>query len=146
MNVIRKMIIQMEKRTSNNRTIAIIILLFIIVIPSIYFIFFNEKSDNPTSAKVEEQTGKRFEGYDDFYHATGGKWNLETTVYLLKEQKFVGSENELQKFLIYQAEPGETVRMKESKGRWKFLEVIKNDSVVAKGWADVDKCKAEKIK
>jgi hypothetical protein len=136
----------MTKRKSNNKRNIVLVLLLVILLLIIYFLFFNDNSENIRTVTIEKQTGKRFEGYDDFYEATEGKWKLETIVYLLKEKKFVSSDNELQKYLVYKAAPKDTVQMTKSQGRWKYLQVVKNNSVLAEGWADVDKCYAEKIK
>ena len=80
---------------------------------------------------------------DDFYHALDGTWKMETTIHLLKEQKYVSSDVELEYFLVYTANPGEMVRISQAEGRWKFLDVMQDGKVKASGWADAEDHRAE---
>jgi flagellin-like protein len=80
---------------------------------------------------------------DDFYHAEDGTWKMETTIHLLKEQKYVSSDVELGHFLVYTASPGEVVRISQAEGRWKLLEVMEGGKAKASGWADAEDHRAE---
>ena len=70
---------------------------------------------------------------------------METTIHLLKSRKFVSSENELKAYLVATAKPGETVRISESMGRWKKLDIIKDGKVKSSGWADAEDGRAQWI-
>lgn len=129
-----------------NKTLAVIIaiLLLIIAIIAVIFIigkFFIEKGESGGEAKT--QAGERIT-VDDFYHATDGLWEMETTIHILKSQKFVSSDIELKSYLVKTVNPGETVRIARAGGRWKYLELIRNGEVIAEGWADAEDGRAKK--
>jgi len=101
--------------------------------------------DRGKNGEVSSTSGDRFAGFDDFYHARDGIWRLESTVHLLRERKFVSSQRELRDYLVYEANPGETVRLKQAAGRWKLLEVLDGENAGVAGWADVDKDRASRL-
>lgn len=84
-----------------------------------------------------EPSGERF-AFDDFYHAEEGRWALETAVDLLKEQKYVSGEAERERFLVHAAQPAETVVIRSARGRWKQVDVVDGERIVASGWIDAN--------
>jgi hypothetical protein len=129
-----------NERRSGRRglAIAIVIVLLIAAVIALRGLF----SGNPQDADVAPVDGEVTVA-DDFYHALDGTWKMETTIHLLKEQKYVSSDDELKYFLVYTANPGEIVRISQAEGRWKFLDVMQDGKVKASGWADAEDHRAE---
>lgn len=127
-----------ESKSNKKLAVIIIILLLLSAVVAVVFLFFIKKDDS----SIASNNGDRVE-IDDFYHAENGTWKMETTIHLLKSQKFVSSKTELKEYLIYTANPGEIVRISQASGRWKKLEVLKNGKVAATGWADAEDGRAE---
>jgi len=134
-----------ENSKNKNRLIPVVLIILIMITAFILYLTGVFKQDISNETEARDMGGERFEGFDDFYHADSGLWRLETTVHLLREQKFVSSDTELSAYLVYEAAPGELARIKQGEGRWKLLEIIQGDAVAATGWADVDKDRAERI-
>ena len=136
--------VQHRKR---RKTLIILLLLILLIglVTVLLFLFGVLPTRGTRDGQVEQVEGTRFQGFDDFYEAPDGLWRTETTFHLLKTQKYVSSEMELEHFLVYKAEPGEIVRVKQDDARWKLVEVISNDTVLATGWVDADKLRAERI-
>lgn len=120
----------------------IIILVFLLVWILLLFYFFVIKQP-PKKNALGQVPGERIE-VDDFYHATDGIWEMETTIHILKSQKFVSSENELKQFLVRTVKPGETVQISQAAGRWKKLAILENGKFVPLGWADAEDGRAKK--
>jgi len=91
----------------------------------------------PVEVPARQPPGERF-AFDDFYHTEDGRWTLETPVDLLKEQKYVSGEAERERFLVYAAQPAETVVIRSARGRWKQVDVVDGESIVATGWVDAN--------
>ena len=128
-----------EESKSGKRLIRIIILLILLgaIIAVLYLFVIKKKKPEVTTTKgVITET-------DDFYHAKKGTWKMETTIHLLKEKKFVSSDAELKNYLIHSAKPGDIVRISQAAGRWKQLEALKDNKIIATGWADAEDGKAE---
>ena len=128
-----------QERKSGSRLARIIVLLLLLgaIIAVLYF-FVIKKQDNQSTAPKGAITE-----VDDFYHAKDGTWKMETTIHLLKEKKFVSGDAELKSYLVHTAKPGDIVRISQAAGRWKKLEVLKDDKVIATGWADAEDGQAE---
>jgi len=130
-----------KEAASKNRSIGIIIilLLFSIIIVLLYlFLAKSKKEDKQVSTSAES-----IRQIDDFYYAVDGTWKMETTIHILKSQKFISSNAELKDYLVYTATPEEIVRITQASGRWKKLEVFKNEKLIATGWADAEDACAE---
>lgn len=120
-------------------------IIFIIMCILFYlFVFKNEGLIQIFKGKLEEAKGTVLQP-DDFYHAKGGVWKMETAIHILKSMKFVSSENELKSYLVATAKPGTVVRISDSKGRWKKLQIIHNGKMKSSGWADAEDARAEWI-
>ena len=130
-------------RTMTWRTVAVI--LAVLVVGGILFLS-GFLSHEEQEVKVEQPVGERFAGFDDLYKAEAGTWwRADTTFNLLKERKYVSGPSELKAFLVYEAKPGEIVRIKEARQRWKLVEVMKDGKPFASGWLDADKQKGTRV-
>lgn len=130
-----------ERKGRKKIAILIIIVLLLDALIAVIFIAYliNQQNAERNQANIK---GK-IEEIDDFYHAENGTWKMETTIHLLKSQKYVSSDTELKEYLVYTAKPGEIVRISQAAGRWKKLEVLKDGKITATGWADAEDGRAE---
>ncbi len=102
------------------------------------------KPETPAPEPAPQARGERFE-FDDFYEADSGTWVLETPVDLLREQKYVSGPTERQNYLVYAAQPSETVVIHAGAGRWKQVDVLAGDRIVASGWVDANRKSARRV-
>lgn len=115
--------------------IAALLLLLLILV---YF-FFLQKPKMPDDPVVLKQDGELHHGWSAFYHASDGVWRmLDDECHVLKEQKFVSSEWELNDYLVARVKSGGVLRIVAAEGRWKEVEVIEEDQVLVRGWIDAD--------
>jgi len=133
-----------KSRRKMSRTLLLFLFLIIIIIVFVFFLKNPSQGSFSDEPKASKSSGERFE-FDDFYHAKDGVWQLESTLHLLKEQKFVSGESELKEYLVYTANSNDTIRIKEASGRWKLIEVVENNSPKAIGWVDANRKNAKRF-
>ena len=125
----------MDKRMMVALGMGALILLGLLV-----FVFFRQTRVGPeavTEAMPVEMTGERHSGWTPFYHADEGTWKiLDKAAYVLKEKKFTSSDAERDAYTVFTLKAGDRVRTVASQGRWKQVEVLVDDAVVAEGWMD----------
>ncbi len=134
-----------DKKSRRRWIILVFLVLFILLISLVLFCKYCGRNIKEKGAvQMGEVPGDRFE-FDDFYYAVDGTWSLDAALHLLKQRKYVSGPQELQHYLVYEAKPSEVVRIKESDARWKLLEVLEVEDVIATGWADLNRAKATKV-
>ncbi len=115
---------------------VIVILLFAVLVIILFFHPFGQKID------MERQEPNLIEGQEDsgfssFYYAEAGIWTLRDPVtHVLKERKFVSSDTERDTYTVREVHSGGTVKIVQSEGRWKKVEVLENGKSSAEGWID----------
>lgn len=128
----------MTKNEKKRGLLIVIGIAALLLLVLVYFIFV-WKSKTPVGPSVSQGGGELHHGWSPFYHATEGEWRmLDDECYVLKEQKFVSSEQERKEYLVATVESGGVLRIVGSRGRWKEVEVIEVGRVLAQGWIDAD--------
>ncbi len=126
--------------------IFVFIFLFIILIALVFFFLVkkseDKKGNDEREVAVKEVAGERQHGWTPFYHADSDTWKmLDSASYVLKEKKYVSSDTERDAYLVYKVESGGILRIIQADGRWKEVEVLVEDKVVATGWIDAHNVK-----
>jgi hypothetical protein len=106
---------------------VIAVLLFAVFVIILFF--------NPFGQKIEIE-GKN-QDFSSFYYAEDGIWILlDPVTYVLKEQKYVSSDSERDAYTVREVHSGGKVKIIQSEGRWKKVEVLENGKSSAEGWID----------
>lgn len=129
----------MADQNKSKRSLLLIFLFLLIIAVIVWFVFFRPSSED-SSAKEQGQVttqseGERFE-FSEFYYADDGTWVVEDKgILVLKEVKYI-SESEKEEYTVHEVTSSDFIRIVESRRRWKRVEVLKDNEVIATGWID----------
>lgn len=115
---------------------VIAVLLFAVFVIILFFHPFGQKIqiNNNISDQIN---GNEDQGFSSFYYAENGTWMLlDPVTYVLKEQKYVSSDSERDAYTVREVHSGGKVKIIQSEGRWKKVEVLENGKSSAEGWID----------
>jgi hypothetical protein len=135
-----------KKDKSKQRLLILMAVLLVCILGGLLILHFENNGD-PERTGLQQEKGERHQGWTPFYHASGGSWQmLDEASYVLREQKFVSSDSERYDYLVKKVLAGGVLKIIEARGRWKKVQVIENEEIVATGWIDAHNIKkVEKI-
>lgn len=139
----------MDHKNKGKYTLPLIFLFLLIIAVVVWFVFLNPGNENSSPAdqgQISAQPeGERFE-FSEFYHAESGTWVVnDKDILVLKEMKFI-SESEKEEYTVHEVTSSDHIRIVEARQRWKRVEILKGDEVVATGWIDANNVRdAQKI-
>lgn len=140
----------MEPKTNRGPALVLVSLLVILAAIVLVFLFLNRGSEPTGPVETDDQAvvedrGQPSEEMSSFYDATEGRWVLlDTVTPVLREQKYVSSDRELEQYTLFRVPAGGEVRIIEADGRWKKVEVLRGSEVAGTGWIDADGVKEAK--
>ena len=129
----------MNEKNKKKYSPLLVLLLLLIIAVIVWFVFLNPTSENSSAADQSQLTtqpeGERFE-FSEFYHASDGTWTItDEAILVLKEMKYI-SESEKEEYTVHEVTSSDHIRIVEARQRWKKVEVLKGDEVIASGWID----------
>lgn len=132
----------MEQKKQNLWIFFTAFLIFFLIVAIIFLFFLKDEPAETEDREVKEISGEVHHGWTPFYYANSGKWKmLDPVSYVLKEQKFVSSDTEREHYLVKKVEAGGILRILSGNGRWKNVEVLEGEDVIAAGWIDAHNIK-----
>ena len=129
----------MDNKNKSKRLLLLIFLFLLIITVIVWLVFFNQSSDGSSAAEQSQissqSEGERFE-FSEFYHADDGTWIIEDKgILVLKEMKYI-SESEKEEYTVHEVTSSDHIRIVEARQRWKRVEILKDNEVIAYGWID----------
>jgi hypothetical protein len=111
------------------------VMIFQFIIMMVIYYAFRETSSKVQ--KIDQRSGTRT-GFSPFYYADSGLWVInDPSIDVLRDRKYI-SPSERDAYLVREIGNGVEVRIIQVHQRWKEVEVMVGDNIVAKGWIDAN--------